>query len=400
MFLTRSRIGAVAFAASLVVPLSSRAQDAPQCDLRRRVVLEKLDSSYSNWSSPPLIVTATSGGEAFVAFTDISEIRTYDAHGAEQRRFGRFGSGPGAFRMLGSLGWVGDTLWAADAPLQAINLFDRTGNLLTTRPLLSFRAPGGEFITGTPLAVLADGSIVALARPRARSVVSEGLAQVPLLRLYPRGGVDTLWIRDIRHTVLALGTPELRRYTGQPLSDAPILLAAATGAYFVVVDRRVAGREKGSHFTLTSVTARGDTIRTLDYAYVPQPLPRALADSLVSWATDVALGAPAVYRNRADAEVVARDSVFLPHYLPPVSGGLIGRDGTIWLRHFAVDGPSVMWTVVNHDGLLLCRFRAPTDLTLLAVEREVAWGWERNPDGGSDLASYALLGLHAARERP
>jgi hypothetical protein len=50
-------------------------------------------------------------GSITVAQPQDNTIRFFSVAGTERGRFGRAGDGPGEFRRLGGLGWLGDTLW-------------------------------------------------------------------------------------------------------------------------------------------------------------------------------------------------------------------------------------------------------------------------------------------------
>lgn len=121
------------------------------------------------------------------------------------------------------------------------------------------------------------------------------------------------------------------------------------------------------------------------------PLPPRLADSLLSWAVDVAMADPAVFASRAEAIAQVGDSLFLPSYLPSVTGALIGSQGAIWLRRPSTAPDSVLWTVLTSEGAVVRTVVAPAKLTLLAVADSVAWGVEPDPPQGTILARYRLV---------
>jgi hypothetical protein len=381
----------LAFLLLVSLAKAAEAQTSDQWELDRQMVIAHFGDSVPRLTHPPLLVAIAANGDTYVAMTETYEVVVYDSAGVERARFGRFGTGPGAFRMLAGMGWVGDTLWIADPQLETISLFDRAGRLLTTRRLLSFRAPEGEFVTGSPLAVLGDGSVVAAARAQPRAIAEDGLNQVPVLRLYPGGAMDTVWVRDVRHTVLVLGTTRIRRYTGQPVSDAPIILARPNGAQLVVVDRRDSTTNRETRLRVSWLSASGDTLRIREYPMASPPLPPRLADSLLSWAVDVAMADPAVFASRAEAIAQVGDSLFLPSYLPSVTGALIGSQGAIWLRRPSTAPDSVLWTVLTSEGAVVRTVVAPAKLTLLAVADSVAWGVEPDPPQGTILARYRLV---------
>ncbi len=69
----------------------------------------------------------------YVADQQVHEIRVFNEQGQLVRRFGRDGEGPGEFRSLQSIGWVGDTLVVMDAGNARIALLTSTGEWLGQR---------------------------------------------------------------------------------------------------------------------------------------------------------------------------------------------------------------------------------------------------------------------------
>lgn len=72
-------------------------------------------------------------GTVFVADERNSEVRVFGLDGAHRRTFGREGEGPGEFRSLYSLAWVGDRLLTLDPRLGRIGEFSAEGEWLGQR---------------------------------------------------------------------------------------------------------------------------------------------------------------------------------------------------------------------------------------------------------------------------
>ncbi|MXX54316.1 MAG: hypothetical protein F4X15_03250 [Gemmatimonadetes bacterium] len=72
-------------------------------------------------------------GHVFVADTRNHEVRVFGLDGAHQRTFGREGEGPGEFRSLYSLAWVGDRLLTFDPHLGRLGGFTAEGEWLGQR---------------------------------------------------------------------------------------------------------------------------------------------------------------------------------------------------------------------------------------------------------------------------
>ena len=82
-------------------------------------------------------------GNVFVADARNLEVRVFGLDGAHRRTFGRDGEGPGEFRSIYSLAWVGDRLLTLDPRLGRIGEFSAEGEWLGQR-----RTAGG--LSGSP----------------------------------------------------------------------------------------------------------------------------------------------------------------------------------------------------------------------------------------------------------
>ena len=82
-------------------------------------------------------------GNVFVADARNLEVRVFGLDGAHRRTFGRDGEGPGEFRNIYSLAWVGDRLLILDPRLGRIGEFSAEGEWLGQR-----RTAGG--LSGSP----------------------------------------------------------------------------------------------------------------------------------------------------------------------------------------------------------------------------------------------------------
>ncbi len=72
-------------------------------------------------------------GNVFVADTRNHEVRVFGLDGSHRRTFGREGEGPGEFRSIYSIAWVGDRLLTFDPPLGRLGEFSADGEWLGQR---------------------------------------------------------------------------------------------------------------------------------------------------------------------------------------------------------------------------------------------------------------------------
>ena len=107
-------------------------------------------------------------------------------------------------------------------------------------------------------------------------------------------------------------------------------------------------------------------------------MPKAVSDSVFEATVTRALRARSPnLSSRAQAEARVREALYLPSHLPPITGAVIGQDGTISLRREDLGEESVEWLVLGEDGAVLGALRAPRGLQILRAERGSIWGWSR-----------------------
>lgn len=317
-------------------------------------------------------------------------IRVFDRTGRFVGRIGRRGAGPGEFVSPSRMGWRADTLWVIDGGQNRISFFGPDGTFLSSLP--TNWSPPGDFgrtssrmaVMGiSPVAVMADGSILASLAVDAISHAEGLVKSLPYFRIDREGRVtDTLAWASLRNSSLAIRDPE-RPWAGlfapQPFADSPLVEAAPDGSGLVLVERWAAEAADRAHFTVTRIDPSGRVLFSKQYRYRARPMPKALADSVFQAEVAIALQARGPnLSSRAQAEARVRDALYLPGHLPPISGVVIGRDRTIWLRREALGEASVEWLVLGEDGGVLGALRAPRELRILRAERGSIWGVEED----------------------
>ena len=90
-------------------------------------------------------------GNVFVADARNHEVRVFGLDGAHRRTFGRDGEGPGEFRSLYSLAWVGDRLLVMDPHLGRIGELSAEGDWLGQRRTTAGLTGSQEFIRLYPV---------------------------------------------------------------------------------------------------------------------------------------------------------------------------------------------------------------------------------------------------------
>jgi hypothetical protein len=328
-------------------------------------------------------VQVGTGGEMTVIDSRALSIRRFDARGRLTHRFGRRGAGPGEFRSIRAAGVLGDTLWVADGTLNRVTFFSPTGAVLKTIPLL-FEPRHQAFSASTASALLTDGSVVV-----APDMLGEVAAQTPdlvrpLVRLARDGQVrDTIAQLRVGRPALLVGGWVL---AFQPFADTPLWKAQPNGVSLVFVDRTVRGGRTPT-YTVRRMAADGRTLFDRQYPYTPQPIPRAEVDSVIAAAVqEFSDPTPPV----SDLARVLRERMELPAHRPPVSRVVVGRDGTTFVGREGGSAQSLQWDILDERGERIGELSLPSQLRVLAADRDHVWGFETDEMDVATVVRYTL----------
>lgn len=252
-----------------------------------------------------------------------------DAQGRETGRIGAKGAGPGEYRALDRMGWVGDTLWVFDGTLRRTT-FLYQGKLLRTDGTYPNLPAGLSF--AVPLSIGATGSQFGLANFQ-RGTAPAGLPGFLLFRRSERSrSVDTVMWLSRANTAMVLKKTvggQVGQLIGvQPLNDAPLAAARHSGG-FVVVDRPAAASSGVSRVTLRAFNITGAPAFRLDLDVPAVAVTREMRAELRSRLC-VSRSTPAPQRMCSDDE--ADRALWIPPVLAPASAVTGCSDGSIWVR--------------------------------------------------------------------
>lgn len=338
-------------------------------------------------------------GLLYVAQQYIPAITVFDAQGHPSHRVGRAGTGPGEIDGWPSaLGWLGDTLWAADHA--AVNFYGPDGH--PGRQVYFRKMLPAEATLLQPGVPLADGSVL----PRRIAVgMSVGdmepyfTAASHPLRSVSEGGDTLRTIATVRNQMRAV-IPDSRgtqSYIVHPLGGwrNPNFTVSPDGSFLLVIgDIRESGPNPS--FDLLKISVSGDTLMRRSIAYEPREITR----SEQAWLTeefgnfrageyDSDSGSSIFPQRDAAARERARragvDAITFPETLPPVRQTVAGSDGSIWiLRELDLPDLADRWQVYSAEGelegeILIESGRAgplPWDrrLAVLRADRDAVWG--------------------------
>lgn len=323
-------------------------------------------------------------GRIFTVHPEENRIRIHDAEGRPAGFIGGPGEGPGEFRNVGMMGWVGDSLWVLDFGNYRFSYFDVDGGLLHSRTIPINLGGAGESSPPRPEGLLPDGTIFGSPPAWSREVAKGTITERVVLRLDERSmPLDTLFRQPLRNTTWAIEDPNSTRgfgsYGAQPFSDTEMVQFGPSGSDLVTVERRVPTTADGASFRVSRISLAGDTLFSREISYAPTPIDPVLVDSLVRMRGEsmgrIAARMPGA-PTPARAEELARASLYLPAFHPPVSQLLVGRDGSIWLQREVVNGETADWLVLSPAGGIAGTLSAPRRMRILAAEERRIWGME------------------------
>jgi hypothetical protein len=306
-------------------------------------------------------------GTVIIADAANREIHTFDYEGAYSHSIGRDGRGPGEFERLTSVGLVGDTLWVIDTRERRTSLFSLDGAHLATIRTEVARSSSG-LSDSNLTAVVAGGAALGSASSSFESGQAFQDERKPILRMTRAGRTqDTLaWI-PTRHAHFSLRNAD-GGYTFGPqlFSDAALTFVDPSSPRFFIVDRSVTTTPQSASFRVLALgLSKGDTLWDRSYAYTPRRVEKARADSLLTAHERLA--------SSGHSLRAIRDAVFIPEYYTPVSSGVAGSDGSLWLRREEGQPTDDYW-VVGKDGTLVASVTVPANVVLVAAADSEAWG--------------------------
>ena len=315
-------------------------------------------------------------------------VRRWSAGGTPAGTIGRQGEGPGEFTQPGRMGFFGDSLWVMDSGLNRVSYFDLEGGFLgSVSPEISLEGPNGRAVR--PSYPLRDGTFTARPGAGALQIATGQLTENPMMRIDAEGKLlGTIWLQPYRPLdILALIDEGGRggMFSSQAFRDPPVTALLERG--LLVIDRRAWTGSGPATIGVTKIDLAGDTLFARSFPYTPVPLASERVDSVVRATTE---------RLRSYSEGDIREATYHPSHLPPVGGVVVGRDGTIWLRHYdrtlSEEGEEVYaWWVLDGEGQPLARALTPARLRPRTISSDAVWGVERDELDVEYIVRYRLV---------
>lgn len=329
------------------------------------------------------------------------QIRVYGLDGSLIRTIGRTGEGPGEFRWLVGVGFLGDTLYATDWALPRVSLFDLGGHYLSSAVWPTTFEPtqvysGGVILIRAPQILRRDGSGIShivFGQPRRpeRGGVQH-LVHFSLMFHVTRDSErrDTIaWIetRQRTNTVPVPGADPAGIWC--PFAWDPIGAPMVDGSGAVIVDRPDPPTE-APEFRVTRVDERGDTLAVETVPYDPVPLDDNLLDSHIEGMRSRRIERGDAAPSGAAIRDALREVDCLPGSLPPVSAVVPSQDGTIWLSMSSAGGEEVDWQVLGTGGQPIGLVRIPVPGVVATAQDDILVTREVDELGVPHLTVYRV----------
>jgi len=307
----------------------------------------------------------------YIAQSSENEIRVYDLKGDLLCRIGHDGEGPGEFRGISAIGFIGDTLFVTDPALRRFNLLEPDGRYLNSFSWTSIAdaipRPPVFYIPSGPQLVLDDGS--ALTQQGFGFMPGETREMpVPWLRIW-RAAPQQATIAIERFD---LGEVQTLTEQGHdfmfypPIHDGPIYQLMADGSGLVIIERPIASGPERHTFRLVKISPAGDTILVREHTYIPVRIPPGEVDRQITAELEsYSSGRPAPSRE-AVARIFNQDG-FIPEYYPPVSSIRTGQDGRIWIERQPEDPSERVWNAISPAGEMEGKIRLPVGVQIMAA---------------------------------
>jgi hypothetical protein len=334
-------------------------------------------------------------GEVTIPQAGDGRILVFDSLGRRVSAMGRSGQGPGEFQRVGSVGWMGDTLWAGDSRANHVSLFTRSGQYIRR---ITTHHPTMER-TGFSGNAIGLAATVEAVYPGAMGM----LMRVTIGDLTPTFNCYCwVWMGatgELRAAV-ASRPPSLDPGVSYQGGSSAVPFAWTTqrdvapdGSRVGVLFATPADRAE-ARYRVVVLGQRGDTVFNRAFGFervvIPQSeIERVLASRArgVQGLSGRIMGPP--------PSVIAELRARIPrYYVPWFSMGVwqgipIGRDGTVWIG-LRGTGDGHPWIVLSAAGDPIGRVTLPQGVWLQEAEQGRIWASQENSDGLRSVVRYRI----------
>ncbi len=361
-------------------PSAESARDAT-FELRAQI---GADGAYNFTTIKQLIATPT---YLYVSQRGEPYIMVFRTDGSYVKTIGRAGGGPGEIRELARFGLLGDTLWTSDWAQRRLTFFSDTGAVLGLSTIGSDAVmptdtdPGFGMVAET---LTPDGFALGWGGLYGMALTGGLVDSLPVLRSTRKGGAaDTIGRYAVEFRDLIIKGRGRLQFAPQPIAVYDFVIFDGPGGKACVVDRNQPATSTEATASVTCIATSGDTLWQRTLTFAPVPVSAQVADSVRRRERNL-------WRPQGFLESEIDAAVHIPSHWPPVTEGVAGADGSLWLRGH-VGNDSVTYSVLSADGTLRTRIRAPSRVRVLWASDAFVWAEELDDDDVPTLSRYEVV---------
>jgi hypothetical protein len=332
-------------------------------------------------------------GTIVVAQRQDGVIRFFAPDGKPLSSFGAKGEGPGEFERIQRIGRTGDSVWIYDLKLQRLTILGPRRNLIRS---FSLPRPAGKVkgtdlpVSGvewlsTPSALLPNGDFLLA------SIAKNGAGAAIWRAFLPAG---RLAVGRVSQTGELVATPFFQSTlspqcitrsgefeTGIPECPRPWAGFAQDGNRFVEIIPTAPSSKKGAFgYNLTAYGIGGKVLYTKSLVLEGAPIPRKTADSITK---------ANVASARSQGEAIFVSKIAVPEFAPPVSGIIIGTDGSVWVQ-LRAGSTERRYLGLDSQGTPIGVATLPRSTVVSVAATGHLWGVDTDSDGVESIARYRL----------
>jgi hypothetical protein len=376
--MTRSSLArSLTFVLCVGVPASGMGQQNRRWTLDEIVRIEGSEVGGPALSDVYAIAVAEDG-TVFVAQARDGRVLVFDHGGRHVRSFGRRGDGPGEFQRMNTIGICDGAVWITDLRAQRLSWFDREGNHVGSTPIVN------------------AAHAVALSKQTVLTIERAGMDEARAIVRRDNGFEERLgpsFSTAGRFISIPFGQGLITRVS--PAASHHIFLSKCN-APILRVERPIHSGSGPATFSVTWLSAEGRTLRSATVTYRPNRIDRrrkdAIAAEIFAELTGPAASGRMLFQSPREARQTIRNSLDqLPAYYPPISQGLLGDDGTLWLRREDLGTPLIDWIALSETGALLGEVRLPRAANIVAADEQSIWVVLENDLGVPRIVRYRLI---------
>jgi hypothetical protein len=339
--------------------------------------LVRIDADAENLSAISTLAVGKTGTLAVYLRQD-GVIRLFGPTGKALGTAGHKGAGPGEFRRLDAMGWIGDTLWVSDPVLRRLTRYRADGRLLRSVPFpltLMESSAGADSITysiNSLQTIYPDGSFLFQAGriPPRLSPAPKDVAMDPryAVRASAEGNVRLIVATDpenrctvtTREMIIAVGICARTLRAAAPDGSRRVSVLQTTPASGTGVVRVLGVSPIGGVLVDHSVPVR------------LIPVPAALRDTIL---------------DEMPGEARSKVAELVRHY-PPAFDVAVATSGEIWVGLYAPTGQLREWRRLDAKGKALPSVWLPVSAKGLAIDARGAWAVVETEDGSQGIVLF------------